>query len=218
VYWAKIPGATTYRIELSNDNARTWKPAGQTDATSFTLQGLQNGHKYHARLIAANSDHSSEAGPEYPIYASADPPAFPDGLKVILSKDRVDTTWGEVLGVREYHLYRRAHGSTEYKLVYAGPDRKFTDHATGVVPGLARPGILANALHDKSGYTVYEYAVASLNGNGESPKSPIVDTNPASWTNWDPKPGEPFRRRYTYNTSNYLQLGVEEQHDKYYPK
>jgi len=57
-----------------------------------------------------------------------------------------------------------------------------------------------------------------VNGNGEGPKSTVVTTDPASWVNWDPRPGEPFRRRYSYNTTNYLRLGVEEDYSRYYPK
>jgi hypothetical protein len=32
--------------------------------------------------------------------------------------------------------------------------------------------------------------------NPNDDKSCIADTDPGSWRNWDPKPGEPFRRTY----------------------
>jgi hypothetical protein len=135
-----------------------------------------------------------------------------------LEAGRVAAEWGEVLGAREYRLYRRAQHQAEFQLVYSGLARKFEERLPGVIKPVERPGIMANALMDRAAYTVYQYAVAAVNGNGEGPKSPVVDTDPTRWLHWDPKPGEPFRRRYTYNTSNYLMLGVEERHSRYYPK
>lgn len=218
VVWPPSAGADRYRIEISEDNAETWRAAGNSNQTQFRLTGLRNGKKYHVRVIAANAQRSSRPGPEYPIYATAEPPPHPDGLKLSLDAGRVAAEWGEVLGAREYRLYRRAQRQAAFQLVYSGQARKFEERLSGVVKPSDRPGIMANALADKKGYTVYEYAVAAVNGNGEGPKSPVVDTDPTRWLHWDPRPGEPFRRRYTYNTSNYLMLGVEERHSRYYPK
>jgi hypothetical protein len=39
-----------------------------------------------------------------------------------------------------------------------------------------------------------QYYVTASNGNGEGARSRMADTNPASWRNWDPRPGETFRR------------------------
>jgi hypothetical protein len=36
--------------------------------------------------------------------------------------------------------------------------------------------------------------VTAVNGNGESDKCAWIDTDPDSWLNFDPVPGEPFRR------------------------
>ena len=64
---------------------------------------------------------------------------------------------------------------------------------------------------------LYEYAISAVNGNGEGRRCTAIDTSPSSWRNWDPKPGELFRRRFTYNTTNYLQVGQEEPGPRYYP-
>ena len=45
---------------------------------------------------------------------------------------------------------------------------------------------------------IFEYRIAAVNGNGEGAPSRTADTDPASWRNWDPRPGERFRRVYSY--------------------
>jgi hypothetical protein len=41
---------------------------------------------------------------------------------------------------------------------------------------------------------IVEYQISATNKNGESAMSFAANTDPASWRNWDPMPGEPFRR------------------------
>ncbi len=218
VVWNTVPGAEKYRVEISGDNAKTWRPAGETAATALTVGSLENGKKYHVRLIAANSRFASDPGLEYPVYASADAPPSPDGLRVALTAKSATLTWGEVLGASGYRLYRRAQGSQDFRLVHSGLSRQFADAPEGLRMPFDVPGKVAAELRGKPGYSVWEYAIAAVNGNGEGPKSTVVTTDPASWVNWDPRPGEPFRRRYSYNTTNYLRLGVEEDYSRYYPK
>ena len=218
VIWDAVAGADSYRIQLSDDNAATWREAGRTPETSYDVTGLRNGAKYHVRLVAMNRERESAPGPEYPVYASADPPAYPDGLRLRVGESRVEASWGEVLGAGEYRLYRRPAGATEFEQVYAGRSTEFAESLPGVVRAFERPGMKANALRENTAYRVCEYAVTSVNGNGESTKSPVATTAPASWVNWDPKPGEPFRRRFTYNTTDYLRLGDEGDYPRYYPR
>ncbi|HVX67020.1 MAG TPA: fibronectin type III domain-containing protein, partial [Bryobacteraceae bacterium] len=218
VVWRPAANAERYRIELSEDGARTWRQGGETAEASCQLTGLKEGGKVHVRVIARNARYESEPGYEYPVYPTSKAPAHPDGLKLRIADGRVEAAWGEVLGVREYRLYRRQKGTVEFRGVYSGPAMTFSDAVPGVRKAFEQPGILANALRDKAGYTIYEYAVSAVSLNGESAKSPVADTDPARWTNWDPKPGERFRRRYTYNTLDYSLLGTEENHERYYPR
>lgn len=218
IVWDPVPGADRYRVELSESSGKTWLPAGETRKPPFVLDNLQNGTKYHVRVIAANERYSSVPGSEYPVYAGSETPPNPDGLRLAIADGKVSLSWGEVLGVSRYHLYRRRIGEAQFHLVYSGTGRHFIDEPPGIVNAFKRPGILANALRDQSGYVVHEYAVSAENGNGEGKHSAVVTTDPASWANWDPRPGEPFRRRYTYNTTNYQQLGTEEDYSRYYPQ
>ncbi len=217
VLWSRMAGAERYRVEISTDGGTSWVVAGETQNSEFLVKGLTNGKKYHVRVTAANREHTSAPGPEYPIYATAEPPAYPDGLDLQVSNGAVRATWGSVLGAREYRLYRRKRGTPRWEQVYAGTATEFAGAALGALAAFDCPGLAETASRAQK-YVVYEYAVTAVNGNGESAKSPIVDTDPTSWLNWDPRPGEPFRRRYTYNTLNYLLLGSEEQHERYYPR
>jgi len=59
--------------------------------------------------------------------------------------------------------------------------------------------------------------VAAVNGDGEGPRSRMADTDPASWRNWDPKPGEPFRRAYSEHSVS-TSPGVATERSLYYPR
>jgi hypothetical protein len=217
VYFAESAGATGYRIELSRDNGASWTASGGGAANPLRITGLRTGEKIHVRVIASNAAHSSAPGAEYPVYATDRPPEAPDGLRLHLENGQVEATWGEVLGAPAYSLYRRAAGGT-WTQVYRGADRRFLDHVTGVVAPYPEPGMAAAAKRRGAAVPIYEYAVAAVNRNGEGARSVAGNTDPASWRNWDPKPGEPFRRRFTYNTTNYRDLGQEENTSRYYPK
>jgi hypothetical protein len=102
--------------------------------------------------------------------------------------------WGEVLGAGSYALYGRAKGTKEFELLTRTATRVYVDHRASIQPCNESPGSATTSTPDG----IWEYAVAASNHNGESPMSRFVDTDPASWLNWDPKPGEPFRRVYSY--------------------
>lgn len=172
VSWEPIPGAASCRVELSKDNGLSWKSvADNISTTSASITSLDNGTKVHLRVIAKGAGGFSEPSGEYPVYVNAEPPHAPEGL-VFEGKT---LTWGQILGAGTYKLYRRKKRAADYQLIYTGANRTFTDAA------ITSTGI-------------FEYAVTSLNGNGESKKSPTVDTNPDSFLNWQPMPGEGFRR------------------------
>lgn len=91
-----------------------------------------------------------------------------------LDDNQVEISWGKVLGVQKYRLYRRVKGEQEFRLIYEGKANCFVDKtAAGVCKAFAMPGSLDNRLQDRHGLKVYEYAVASVNGNGEGALSPV---------------------------------------------
>jgi len=191
---AAVASATQYRLELSKDNGATWTTIGAQAQPQMEVSGLNDGEKVHVRAVALNQLHESLPGPEYPLYGTNQPPPSPDGLRVALANGAATITWGEVLGACEYRLYVRTSGEKEFHLLYRGLERSFVDRRAGIKACNATPGKSTGALPAD----VFEYRIAAVNGNGEGAPSGTADTDPASWRNWDPRPGERFRRVYSY--------------------
>jgi hypothetical protein len=209
---APVASATQYRFEISHDNGSTWAHAVTSAEPSAEITGLTAGEKLHVRAVALNAEHKSAPGAEYPIYATNDAPLPPDGLHVDLSNGAATVSWGQVLGVTEYRLYVRNAGGQEFRLLYKGLDRSYQDKHPAVRVSLLKPEPSAP---EPAG--LIEYCVAAVNGNGESARSRIADTNPASWRNWDPMPGEPFRRSFDdYAPSTSIRVPAK--WPRYYPK
>ena len=190
-----VVGATEYSMELSRDKGLTWSPAGNASKPELELRGLPNGAKVHVRALASNKEQHSVPGPEYPLYIDNRTPPPPDGLRVSLSDGSAALSWGEVLGVAEYRLYMRRSDNDTFQFIYHGRDRTYVDRRAGIKRSNPIPG-------EGSRTPAYQYRVTSTNGNGEGAPSRIADTNPGSWRNWDPMPGEPFRRPAFEITSN----------------
>jgi len=198
---APVASASQYRLELSKDNGATWLQVRVQAEPLIEVSGLEPGQKVHVRAIALNSMHESAPGPEYPVYVTSQPPPTPDGLHVELANGAATISWGEVLGASEYRLYVRQKGDKEFHPLYHGLDRSFVDRRAGIIACDAIPGSPTPANHAD----IVEYAVAAVNGNGESAHSRNADSNPASWRNWNPRPRERFRRTYS-GTPDFLAL------------
>jgi hypothetical protein len=209
VYGEVVASAPHYTLEMSSDNATTWTERGSGADPAFTLTGLGEG-KYHVRLIARNAAHSSAPGPEYPVYVTNDPPAPPDGLRVELSKGAVEIHWGEVLGTTEYRLYRKSPTDSGFRVVYAGRSTRWQD-LDAAVGGVAVPRS-SRANPSVGRYT--EYYVTSVSHIGESRPSRSANTDPNSWRNWNPTPGERFRRTVERTEGSMPNDGM----GRYYPE
>jgi hypothetical protein len=166
VYFTPSAAATTYKLQVSRDDAKSWQEVATGSASPLRATGLPTG-KVHVRVIAANASALSQPGREYPVYLTPEPAAHPDGLKLTLSANQVDLHWGEVLGAKEYRLYRRTAGQQAYQLIYHGLDRTFRDRAPGVIPAFDEPGLSADAARPARNIPLYEYAIAAVNGNGD---------------------------------------------------
>jgi hypothetical protein len=171
---APVPGATGYRFEYSTDAGRTWTAVKEQPQYKRTFLPQSGERKGYIRVTAVNREHESAPSVIYPVYYTSAKPHFPDGLKLVTDDDRVDLTWGKVLGCHQYKLYKKA-GNGAWKLLYSGNGNRFADKQ-----------YVKDAL--------YEYAVSAVNGNGESLRSNPVTTDPDSWLNFTPVKGEPFRR------------------------
>jgi hypothetical protein len=196
VFFAETAGSELYRLEVSEDQATSWKVVRTGKNSPLSAEGLRAGTKVHVRIAAVNSDGREVPGPEYPVYVSGLPPSAPDGLELELAAGRVRASWGEVLGASEYRLYRRAAGQNAWSVVCRGLARQCEDHAEGVTAPAYMPGRADNALHPAAG-PIYEYAVSAADDNGEGSRSRAVTTDPAGWAAWWPSGVERKFRRQT---------------------
>ena len=204
-------GSTRYTLQVSTDNARTWKNYAAQSGTVFNLSGLTNETKVHVRSIASNCSKQSEPGPEYPLYVTSKPPHAPEGLHVKLSEGQAELTWGQILGAKEYRLYGRVNPDRDFKLIYQGPKCSVVDKRTFIKACNAQPSPTSSIIPDG----VIEYCVTSVTDNAESKASRIASTDPTSWRNWDPKPNEPFRRVNNIS-EDYMKPSTET--TSYYPQ
>jgi hypothetical protein len=190
VFVEPVAGATRYRLEISRDGGQQWQPLPAQAEAVLQVTGLRTGEKVHLRAVALNDRHEGPPGTDYPLYATEGPPPPPDGVRVDLSAGVARVHWGEVLGVSEYRLYGRARSGKSFQLLYRGLDRSHLDRRAEILPCDAIPGRPGTGSDSR----IFEYVVTAVNGHGEGPRSHPADTDPASWRNWDPRPGEPFRR------------------------
>jgi hypothetical protein len=171
-----VAGVQKYRYEYSVDQGVSWRLLRETKTASVIISPSGNETKGYVRVTAVNRDNESEPSAIYPVCFTTGKPHYPDGLKIELSESAVRLSWGRVLGCNEYRLYRRQEGGG-YSLVYKGSGNAFSEK---MISG-----------------SIYEYSVCAVNGNGQSDYSHSVTTDPESMLNFDPVPGEPFRRSVT---------------------
>lgn len=200
VFFTQRDGADRYALQLSDDQAANWRTIQSGKSSPLTVEGQPIGTKVQVRIMAFSRDDAAVAGSEYPVYMSDKIPGSPEGLAIELASGQASLTWGEVLGVSEYRLYRRAVGQSEWKMIYSGLRREYADQVDGVTPPAYMPGRADNALRQQ-GQPVYEYAVTAVNGNGESVKSFAVNTDPTGWLAWWP---EGVERKFKRQTGFWL--------------
>jgi len=174
--WLAVPGATSYALQMSTNGGISWNTVTENiQSTHYKLTDLTDGKKLHVRIMAIGKGGISEPSGDYPIYPVSIKPHAPEGLNALKKENHVTLTWGQVLGADQYKLYQREKGTSEFKTIYSGTNRFASAKLT-------------------SSPKVLEFSVTATNGNGESAKSSIADTDESRCINWYPIPGEIFRR------------------------
>ena len=205
IQWSPVASATGYRVELSKDGGLTWSQAGTSKEGKFTLSGIKPPEKVHLRVIALNGKTESLPGKDFPVYVTGKPPEPPFGLRLKLAKDEINATWGQVLGIKEYILYRRKAGTSAWKEIHRGPEHSFRDQATGITTFQPDPGLESRAWRQpEASPAVYEYAVSAVDDVGEGAKSSVASTDPSCWRNWYPNVPLHYIRRSAYWLPPYV--------------
>jgi hypothetical protein len=203
------------RMEVSGDGGKTWQSRGFAKNGIFVLNNEKT-EKVHIRAVSINGSKTAETAPEYPVYFNKTAPHYPEGLRLKLAENKVKLSWGQILGAQKYKLYRKKVGETNFKLVYEGKNRQFEDNVQGVQKAYELPGTIENSSKDRTGLVIYEYAVTAITGYGESVMSPVENTNPSSWRNWNPDTELKFKRQSAFWMQPYVLPEMEP--EKYYPE
>jgi hypothetical protein len=216
VFLQKGNAAERMRMEVSYDGGHSWHIKGETAGSIWYLPS-EDVSKVHVRAVSVNGAKEAATAPEFPVYFVRQPPHYPEGLSLRIENGNVVLSWGRVLGASKYCLYRRLKGDTRYQPVYEGRESTYTDsHAKGVREHNALPGVLQANENEPVKPVVYEYALTAGNGYGESEKSPAIDTDPASWLNWNPDTDLKFKRQSSFWLPPYVYPDMVP--DAYYPE
>ena len=199
-------------VEISEDGGLSWKEAGRTTDDIFVLSGLPKG-KYHVRAVSVNDDVRALSAPEYPVYVDSKAPHYPEGLTLKLSDGCAELSWGQVLGVRTYRVYKKAFGSDRYDLLYEGQSNDLTDQDSSIRKYAAYPDDMAISSRESDKFV--SYYVTAVNGRGESDPSPSITADPKSWALWYPDTELKFKRRSAFWMPPYVSPDMVP--PKYYP-
>ena len=174
--WAPVPGAITYSIRKSTNGGAEWDNVAEgIQKNSYKVGNLTDGTKVHLCVLAKGEGGLSDPSGDYPVYPASTKPHSPEGLIAVKTGNEVSLSWGQVLGADQYTLYQRVKGAADFKKIYSGVER-------------------IASIKLATGSKIYEFGVTATNGNGESDKSILADTDENRSINWYPIPGEIFRR------------------------
>ena len=119
--WAKIAGATKYRIYRQTSGSSKWSLIDTVTGTSFTDKTAKSGKKYFYRVRSAKGDIMSGYNIVSKYFLSA-----PKLSSAKNSASGVKVTWKEVNGAEGYNVYRKS-GSGSYKCIGKTSKLYYTD-------------------------------------------------------------------------------------------
>lgn len=122
--WAKIAGATKYRIYRQTSGSSKWSLIDTVTSTSFTDKTAKSGKKYFYRVRAAKGDIMSGYNVVSKYFLSA-----PKLTSVKNSASGVKVSWEIVNGAEGYKVYRKT-GSGSYEYIGKTSKLYYTDKAT----------------------------------------------------------------------------------------
>lgn len=119
--WAKVAGATKYRIYRQTAGSSKWYLIDTITGTSFTDKNAKSGKKYIYRVKAGKGDIMSGYNEVSKYYLSA-----PKLSSVQNTRSGVKVSWKEVKGADRYKVYRK-YGSNSYEYIGTTEKTYYTD-------------------------------------------------------------------------------------------
>ena len=119
--WAKVAGATKYRIYRQTSGSSKWSLIDTVTGTSFTDKTAKSGKKYYYRVRSAKGDIMSGYNVVSKYFLAA-----PKLSSAKNSASGVKVTWKKVTGAEGYNVYRKS-GSGSYKYIGKTSKLYYTD-------------------------------------------------------------------------------------------
>lgn len=132
--WAKVKGATKYRIYSYDTKTKKYTKIADTKKTSYTIKGLKYGktYKYSVRSIAKVSDTNYYSS--YPLKTINMKPAKPTVVTTSGLRS-AKLTWKNVTGAKGYQIYRANSKDGTYRRVATVKDGKTTYTNSPLISG-----------------------------------------------------------------------------------
>lgn len=119
--WAKVAGATKYRIYRKTSGSSEWTRLDTVTGTSFTDKTAKSGRKYYYCVKAGKGDTMSGYNEVSKYHLSA-----PKLSSVQNTRSGVKISWKEVKGADRYKVYRK-YGNNSYEYIGTTEKTYYTD-------------------------------------------------------------------------------------------
>lgn len=119
--WAKVAGATKYKIYRQTSGSTKWSLIDTVTGTSFTDKTVKSGKKYTYRVRASKGDVMSGYNEVSKYFLSS-----PKLSSAKNSASGVKVSWAKVTGAEGYNVYRKT-GSGDYKKIGTTASTAYTD-------------------------------------------------------------------------------------------
>ncbi len=121
--WAKVSGATKYRIYRKTSASSEWTRLDTVTGTSFTDKTAKSGKKYYYCVKAGKGDTMSGYNIEGKYYLAA-----PELSSIKNTNTGVKISWKEVKGADRYKVYRK-YGGNSYEYIGTTEKTYYTDNS-----------------------------------------------------------------------------------------
>ena len=119
--WAKVAGATKYRIYRRTSGSSSWYLIDTVTGTAFTDKHAKSGKKYYYRVRAGKSDVMSGYNEVSKYYL-----AVPELSSIKNTDYGIKIRWEEVNGADRYKVYRK-YGTNSYEYIGTTENTYYTD-------------------------------------------------------------------------------------------
>lgn len=132
VNWGSSSGATSYRLERSNNGGVIWSEVYSGSATSYSENVGNGSYRYRVRAENSAGNSSWRTGTNDCVVNIPTAPPMPVSLNYPLSSSTGSYTvnWGASSGATSYRLERSSDGGVSWSEVYSGSATSYSENVS----------------------------------------------------------------------------------------